>query len=420
MKETTKNTMDFLYLQIFPLFSKFTRTKFSTNSFHFLEHLFEDFINANKKWDKIKHHITFTVHNELITSKGIHGKLYDSILPFAKKEINEFDNRIFVYDFHMHFNDKTKKEIKVSIFGSNEMEIKKYEYIKKIYIWLSVAFLYAHRNCSQKLEIYLYLTDLEKKIPKMREPISQMHANTAFTTSCNISTEINIYRKEEWFKVFIHETFHSLGLDFSAMHMHHEKIDKKVLNIFPVKSDVRLYETYCETWANLLNCMFYSFFSTRKNDEKENIPKIIKKTEKLLNYERIFSLFQMCKVLLNYRMTYHELYNIDIGSHEKRMKHYKEETNVLSYYILKCIYFYFIDDFVHWCYIYNRGYNINFNKDNNFIVNNLDKYVSFIREHYLNNEFVENILIIEKWLLSNGKMKKYQGIMNTMRMTVIE
>ena len=36
------------------------------------------------------------------------------------------------------------------------------------------------------------------------------------TEENNIS-EIIIFRNEEWFKVFVHETFHLFGVDFSNM-----------------------------------------------------------------------------------------------------------------------------------------------------------------------------------------------------------
>ena len=34
---------------------------------------------------------------------------------------------------------------------------------------------------------------------------------------CRETSEITIYREEEWIKVLIHELFHNLNLDFSSM-----------------------------------------------------------------------------------------------------------------------------------------------------------------------------------------------------------
>ena len=62
----------------------------------------------------------------------------------------------------------------------------------------------------------MYLTPHKKKLPKQYNLIDREHANTAFTTSCQTETEICIFREEEWFKTFIHETFHNMGMDFTA------------------------------------------------------------------------------------------------------------------------------------------------------------------------------------------------------------
>ena len=81
--------------------------------------------------------------------------------------------------------------------------------LHKIYLWLHIANKQKPPTCSQQLNIYIYFTELFKVLPeKKREPIGEKHANTAFTTSCMPSTNIHVYREEEWFKVFIHESFH--------------------------------------------------------------------------------------------------------------------------------------------------------------------------------------------------------------------
>ena len=66
------------------------------------------------------------------------------------------------------------------------------------------------------VSIHLFMTDFKKEIPKSTvDVIDVMNVNSGLSDVCQRDSEIIIYRKEEWFKVFIHETFHSLGLDFS-------------------------------------------------------------------------------------------------------------------------------------------------------------------------------------------------------------
>ena len=174
------------------------------------------------------------------------------------------------------------------------------------------------------MNIYLYMTNLKKTLPRIGKPIKEINANTAFTTSCQPSTEMHLFREEEWFKVFIHETFHNLGLDFSEFD--HTKTNAEILTIFPVKSDVRLFETYCEMWAELLNCMFITFYGPGSREPET----LIKKTAQLVDKERVFSMFQCAKVLHFYGLDYVDLYERTQKSHMIRLTKYKEETPQLK------------------------------------------------------------------------------------------
>ena len=57
----------------------------------------------------------------------------------------------------------------------------------------------------RKTEVSTY-----SRLPENKTDIlDQVNCNTAVTYACAVNGECLIYRKEEWFKVFIHETFHA-------------------------------------------------------------------------------------------------------------------------------------------------------------------------------------------------------------------
>ena len=88
--------------------------------------------------------------------------------------------------------------------------------VKRVYTWLTIASFFSNKKCSQSLTIYLSMSLHNKLLPTVEmEYIDREHVNTAFTYPCKKDNEIHIFRKEEWFKVLIHESFHSFGLDFS-------------------------------------------------------------------------------------------------------------------------------------------------------------------------------------------------------------
>ena len=148
---------------------------------------------------------------------------------------------------------------------SDLLELAKFEkYVSKMITWLKIAFAYAPSKCSKKLKIYVFLTPLKKKLPNNQlDILSPTNCNSAVTMSCTPHGEIIIYRKEEFFKVFIHETFHTLGLDFSNMSL--KKFNNNVKKIFPIKSDFNLFESYAEFWASKMNSLFTSFYLLDEN-----------------------------------------------------------------------------------------------------------------------------------------------------------
>jgi len=339
------------------------------------------------------------------------GKDYFYIPTEVRYEIENHVKTGFVYKFNVHH-----RIIEVSILHIGDAALKSAKWfssaIQKIYIWLYIAGLYATSHCSRKMNVFIYWTDLKKKLPNVGGMIEQLHANTAFTTSCRDTTDLNIYRSEEWFKVFVHETFHNMGLDFSGYPQ--EDAVSHILKLFPVKSNVNLFETYCETWAETLNVCFLVFESTRNKSDIENM---IKKMEKIMDYERIFSMFQCMKVLHFYGLDYHDLYKKTNTCHLARIHKYKESTNVLSYYILKSLLIYYIDDFLSWCQENNDEKKMNFGKS--AVQENMMEYCLFIESRYLQKEYIDVLESIESWFDSKeSNQTSLNEIRKTMRMTV--
>jgi len=241
-----------------------------------------------------------------------------------------------------------------------------------IFAWLFVASLESSTGCSSELDIYLYFTDFKKQLPAIdRTPISEINVNTGFTYSCKMSesgkNEIYIYRKEEWFKVLIHESFHAFSLDF--LNMSNDLIseaDQNVRKIFPLNIDLRYYETYCETWAEVIQIIWLS--------RRELMNNKFTMFERLIKKDQIHSIKQAVKVLRHFHMTYNDLFEKTDAAQIKR-RGYREITPVMCYYIIKSIFYTHIDIYIEWTTVKNRG-SLNFRKTKE----NLDSYVGLLRE----------------------------------------
>ena len=291
------------------------------------------------------------------------------------------------------------------------------KYIKWVYIWLYIAKTYAKTKCSHELKIYLYLTKLKKILPTNGGIIGQEHANTGYTMACKTDNEINIFREEEWFKVLIHESFHAFGLDFSELDNTPYDGSSEILKLFPVSSDVNLFETYCEIWAELLNVMFIVYFNST-SDFYENINKLIHEVENRIHNERLYSLFQCAKVLYHYKLDYKEMYEKSPAAQKERTLKYKEDTNVLSYYIIKSIFMFFIDDYIIWCADNNSNNEI-FTLQIKQSPDNIKKYCKFIENHYNRTDYTSSLLLFENWFRESTNAKLISPeLYNTLRMTV--
>jgi hypothetical protein len=271
----------------------------------------------------------------------------------------------------------------------------------KMYIWLYVLSHMAPVECSRELTVYWYATAHKKKLPE-RGAMDQQHANTGFTQACPTgSNAIYLYRYEEWFKVFIHESFHSFGLDFANMP---EKTEN-LFAIFPVNCDLRFYESYTETWAEIIYMLFTSFVRVYEKGGKRGTQKKTRTTpfETMMENERKFSIFQKVKILRHHHLTYRELC-------EGKVK-YAENTPVFSYYILKSIFMYHYNDFIEWCMKKNRGTFV-FKKTQL----NVESLIDFVRSKYKEDEYMKSVEDMERWFSKHSATSGSE--MQTLRMTI--
>ena len=283
-------------------------------------------------------------------------------------------------------------------------------YAREIFIWLDVVGGYASPSCSQTLNIYCALTPLEKVLPQSQcNIIGPENCNSAVTTSCQRVGEIFVYRKEEMFKVLIHETFHVLGLDFSAYS--NEQLNRKLRRIFPIKSRYNAFEAYAEFWAEIMNCAFCSYsLLTDKGDQST----FLAYCHFCIQFEQIFSLFQLAKVLDFMGMGYESLYEEGEPHVTARKYLYREKSNVFAYYIIKALLMYYAADFMVWCKRNNSNI-LRFSKGG------IENFLTFILDHYRSPDFIKDqarardlLHILQK----RRPIDRYSPVLRSMRMSI--
>ena len=388
---------------------------FSHRSKDFIGKLFNDINQSERIY--ISDNITGTTLN--INKDGLpSGQSYSYCPQEIRDEIESKSKCGFQYMFNI--KDRKFNIVLVSPDKLNIVIPYMKKAIKNIYMWLYVASQYAKPKCSEQMNVYIYLTGLSKMLPEKEATISRMHVNTAFTTACQTQTEVHVFRREEWFKTFIHETFHNMGMDFSAYD--NNLINNEMYTIFPVNTDFRLYESYCEMWGETMAILFNVHRSMRRNTKVEyiqdRIPNMIKSVEAAIIQETYHALFQVSKILSHYGLTYDELIKNNMGQNGCS---YKEDTPVLSYFVIKSILMYNIDEFLQWC-IHNNGSSLNFTNllSNDEIQAKMKRYCGIAKKHYKDEDYIDILSEIQHIYKGIKPIRKNRYILQNLRMTITE
>lgn len=292
---------------------------------------------------------------------------------FISHQIREYINTNIEYLYKFTFLIHNKriyiyipkfKDIKNSLFKKNLIRDLKY-----IYIWLSIFIELSSKKCNHELHIYLYRTSVKKTYADKKIELIPDYINSAYSNVCQKKGIIVIYREEEWFKVFIHELFHSFGLHniYNDSKIINERF-QKYLNLNK-NTIILIDEVYAEFWARIINCIFHSYLQT--NNKKEYYTNY----KRCIELEIFFSLIQKEKIYFISNDSNNN--NIKQNIINNNFSEYKEETNVFSYYILTSLFmnnYNLILDF-----FYHSNNNIIESKNTNEYI---DKFISIIKEIY--------------------------------------
>jgi hypothetical protein len=277
----------------------------------------------------------------------------------------------------------------------------------------------ANKECSEKLDVYFYMTPFKKERPRHADEIlSAVHVNTGLTRNCETHGEIIIYRAEEWFKVFVHESMHNFNMDFIDLDLH--DANNRLRQTFCVPhGDILLFETYTEAWARIINVMFDAYFkqasaqsATGGGDTRGHF---IRNVREKLAKNAFFHVNQIVKVLEIMKLKYSDITSANTDVCRKR---YKEDTNVYAYYILGGILSAYALPFICWCCDNNQRRNrgginaIRFSRSND----NLEQFVDLLSRMARDPVLLNMISFIETSSSSSSSSSSYI-MRKTMRMT---
>ena len=384
-------------------FLKKHNKKFTKPSETFLLDILGKIKEGMTEWGKQK--------GEIMKSRIIHGHIpkSDSFNYMPPEICNVIDNKSILQNMFTMKLPSRSLNVEIVLQNDYKSETVIRNILMKVFLWFYVADSHTSKTCSSYVHLYLYLTDHVKELPKhTHTPVSQIHVNTAFTTGCQKKTDIHVYRKEEWFKVLIHESFHNLGIDFLGMDHEIQNEGNRILQeLFHVTvPDLRFCESYCEMWAEIMNSVFYCYFTQKKKTDQTLMHNI----HTCLTYESVYSMLQCTKILNHNGLVYR-----DIFDNPGKMKEYKESTQIFSYYVIKCIYMVHFTDFIH---LVSSWKSLKFPHDKK----EFERYLNLLKEKMNSTKLQSGLLFMQKWLLEQHRTMPFRKPFElcTLRMSLLE
>ena len=416
-----------------------SQTSFSAKTEDILEQFYNDMLDAHDNLTiakKREHRLGANFYEKTVTkvispSQIIKSKNGSSM--YFPAHVGAHIDATSKYIVDIRFRTVFKRNVRI-IFTTEEesddpiLHPEVYDkYVSFVYLWITIIHHYAKLECSQTLTIYAYLTSLKKLLPETSaEVIGVGNVNTAYTRPCSEPSEIIIYRKEEWFKVLLHESFHNFALDFATNPS--DECVKRILETFPIDSEVNLFEAYTEAWAEIWNMVFYSFFKTHHysmspkkiSDEnyEKNCDTFLGNFQEISEMEINYSVFQMVKMLNHMGLNYESIHSKEARSHALRKNLYKENSHVFAYYIAKGIILFNYQGFLLWCQKNNENI-LQFKETHD----TQHSFCEFIEKHFNSKRFTKSVDCCERLfahLASTTINKKSDPLMQSARMTLCE
>jgi len=140
---------------------------------------------------------------------------------------------------------------------------------------------------------------------------------------------------------------------------------------------------------------------------------ILRQIEHMIRRERMFSVFQMSKVLAYHSLKYTDLCSTSTLDNSPK---YTEETQVFAYYIVKPVLLFHLNEFIEWCHTHN-GHNreLLFKKTEG----NIREYGELIERLYMLPEFIKTVET-EQTNYSRFSSISKDNVKDTLRMSLFE
>ena len=252
------------------------------------------------------------------------------------------------------------------------------------------------------INITYWLTNKTKVLPKSRNIFTEREINSGVTSMSLLHRELGIFRKEEYKKLTLHEMVHYLDLESCLRDGYLSQKVSKLFNINPER-ELRIYESYTELVAVLLNCIIVSQEYKEPNTNSYDL------FLRFLEYETEYSLFQVAKILIFFKFK-------DVSDFTQEydgLDRFKYTTDVFSYFFVKTALLCNLENVLEYIYTYCDGFKLSHN------IEYKDKLADLILKSASSTNYLRRVQNYMDFINSeNPNISK--RILKSLRMTCIE
>jgi hypothetical protein len=223
-------------------------------------------------------------------------------------------------------------KIDLQVIGDDAQEVKYYRTKLLILLCSYIQFLYVkypRLEVTKPMKLYVFLSPFKKELAS-EGSLKPFNVNTGFTLFDPFKpyNTIVVYRKEELFKVLIHELTHYFRIDRALVPGH---VQQELKTMFKISNDPHIHEAITDFWSCYVNILYFSLFNAK--GDLVSLERFKEAVARNLRGETGFIVNQARKVM------YHE---------EKcsSSRIISEDTHVVAYYILKAVMFAHFQEYI--------------------------------------------------------------------------
>lgn len=207
-----------------------------------------------------------------------------------------------------------------------------------------------------RLKLTLFMSDEKKYISSPGDILSSVNVNSGASYP---GKSIEIWRREEFVKVFIHELIHFFNIDFSTMSPGYSDLAKIINSTIRLDSQTSSRDSCNESYTETLAIVIHTYI----------LSKLLKSDfEKLLEREIYFTAYQVCKIIKHFSgRSIRDIFRVK----------FKQTTSVRSYFLIKYMMLTNLPDFLTLV-----------DKNGLAIRNNISEYAKFVEKCIMSRKYI--------------------------------